>query len=85
LSYGADEHRPQMEVTVDKVFVWQDGDGKRLGGGRGDSCLDFSTGATTSTSSPSELRGPHGCVIDLAPPHCPLSEVHRDPSSWAFY
>jgi MoaA/NifB/PqqE/SkfB family radical SAM enzyme len=55
---AADEHRPAMDVTVEKVCAWQDGEnGNGLGGGRGDSSAS-STSATTSTSWPTARSGP---------------------------
>ena len=90
---AADEHRPRMDVTVEKVFAWQadaDADGDGLGGGRGDGCLGFLDKCNYVNVLADGTVWPCVCMIDVAPPlgnihDRPLSEILHDPASWAFY
>ena len=87
----ADEHQPQMDVTVEKVLAWQDGtNGNGLGGGRGDSCLGFLEKCNYVHVLADGTVWPYVCMIDVAPPlgnihDRPLSEILHDPSSWSFF
>ena len=89
---AADEHRPQMDVTVEKVFAWQDaGNGDALGGGgRGDGCLGFLDKCNYVNVLADGTVWPCVCMIDVAPPlgnihDRPLSEILHDPAAWSFY
>lgn len=88
---AADEHEPRMDVTVEKVFAWQDAvDGDGLGGGRGDGCLGFLDKCNYVNVLADGTVWPCVCMIDVAPPlgnihDRPLSEILHDPASWAFY
>jgi radical SAM protein with 4Fe4S-binding SPASM domain len=84
-------HRPQMEVTVEKVFSWQDDwEADGLGGGRGDSCLGFLDKCNYVNVLADGTVWPCVCMIDVAPPlgnvyERPLSEILHDPAGWEFY
>jgi radical SAM protein with 4Fe4S-binding SPASM domain len=88
---AADEHRPEMDVTVEKVFSWQDAGGDAgLGGGRGDGCLGFLDKCNYVNVLADGSVWPCVCMIDVAPAlgnihERPLSEILHDPASWAFY
>jgi radical SAM protein with 4Fe4S-binding SPASM domain len=88
---AADKHRPAMDVTVEKVFAWQDAEnGNGLGGGRGDSCLGFLDKCNYVNVLADGTVWPCVCMIDVAPPlgnihDRPLSQILHDPAAWAFY
>ena len=88
---AADEHRPEMDVTVEKVFSWQDAsDRAELGGGRGDGCLGFLDKCNYVNVLADGSVWPCVCMIDVAPAlgnihERPLSEILHDLASWAFY
>jgi radical SAM protein with 4Fe4S-binding SPASM domain len=90
---AADEYRPEMDVTVEKVFAWQStdsDDSDALGGGRGDSCLGFLDKCNYVNVLADGTVWPCVCMIDVAPPlgnihDRPLSEILHDPEAWAFY
>lgn len=88
---ASDRYRPQMEVTVEKVFSWEDEwDADGLGGGRGDSCLGFLDKCNYVNVLADGTVWPCVCMVDVAPPlgnvyERPLSTILHDPAGWDFY
>lgn len=88
---AVERRRPEMEVTVEKVFSWGDewaDDG--LAGGRGDTCLGFLEKCNYVNVLADGRVYPCVCFIDEGPPlgnvhERPLGEILDDPAGWDFY
>jgi radical SAM protein with 4Fe4S-binding SPASM domain len=88
---ASDRHRPDMEITVEKVFSFAEDWGESdFDGGRGDTCLGFLEKCNYVNVLADGGVWPCVCLIDVAPPlgnihERPLSEILADPDSWSFY
>jgi radical SAM protein with 4Fe4S-binding SPASM domain len=85
-------HRPEhMEVTVEKVFLWEDEWEQQLHGtGRGGTCLGFLEECDYVNILADGRVYPCVCLVDEAPPignifERPLKEILEDPAGWDFY
>jgi len=85
-------HRPDtMEVTVEKVFLWEDEWDQHLHStGRGGTCLGFLEACDYVNVLADGRVYPCVCLIDEAPPlgniyERPLRELLDDPAGWRFY
>ena len=88
----AAQHRPaHMEVTVEKVFLWEDEWEQHLHStGRGGTCLGFLEGCDYVNVLADGRVFPCVCLIDEARPlgnifERPLNEILEDPAGWDFY
>jgi radical SAM protein with 4Fe4S-binding SPASM domain len=89
----ADRVQPKaMEVTVEKVFLWEDewAGADQLEDGRGGSCLGFLDTCNYVNILADGRVYPCVCFLDEGPPlgnvyDRPLADILHDPRSWSFY
>ncbi|MBM3483570.1 MAG: radical SAM protein [Alphaproteobacteria bacterium] len=85
-------HKPDhMEVTVEKVFLWEEEWEQQLHAtGRGGTCLGFLKECDYVNILADGRVYPCVCLVDEAPPignifERPLHEMLEDPAGWTFY
>ena len=89
---ACDRYRPEnLEVTVEKVFLWQDEWQQSLHkAGRGGTCFGFLDKCDYVNILADGRVHPCVCLIDEAPPlgnifERSLADILHDPAGWSFY
>ncbi len=91
-SIAARRGTPHLEVTAEKVFLWENEwtEEEEPGAGRGGTCLGFLNHCNYVLVLADGRVYPCVCFIDEAPPlgniyETPLREILEDARSWSFY